>query len=76
MDLKEQVEQLQKQVEELKTLINKDKFSNLVVNRTPVEFKRPNIYPEDNTAIATSTTDSTGRIPIVVNGTTVYIPYF
>lgn len=73
----EQYKALQDQIDELRFLLNKNKFSNLVVNETPVQFKRPSIFPKDETSIRTDTTASKGRIAIADEyGNTRYIPYF
>lgn len=76
-DLQLQIETLTKRLSELEVLFNKNRFSNLSVSDVPVQFKQPNIYPKDETSIATSTVNSTGRIAIKDEyGTVRYIPYF
>jgi hypothetical protein len=74
--MQEEINKLKQEIEELKNLVFKNNYSNLYIYDTPVQFKKANLYPTDNTAIATSTTDSTGRIPILIAGVTKYIPYF
>ncbi len=48
-------------------------FSNLEVKNAPVQFRFPNVYPKDDTAV----NGSTGRIAIKTeDGTSRYLPYF
>lgn len=74
--MQEEINKLKQEIAELRALIIKNSFSNLYVFDTPVQFKRVNMYPTDNTVITTSVTDSTGRIAITIAGATKYIPYF
>ena len=74
MEDKNEIQQLRDEVQALKNLITKNSFSNREVFNVPVMFRRPNMYPTDNTSIASGA--STGRIAIVINGVTKYIPYF
>lgn len=74
--MQEEINKLRQEVAELRALVVKNSFSNLYVYDTPVQFRRANVYPTDNTAITTSITDSTGRIAITIAGATKYIPYF
>jgi hypothetical protein len=76
MDNETRIKELEIEVKRLRDFVYKNDFSNLYVYDTPVQFKKPNLYPTDNTAIATSTTDSTGRIAILIAGVTKYLPYF
>lgn len=74
--MQEEINKLKQEIEQLRNFIYKNDFSNLYVYTTPVQFKRPNKYPKNDTAIATSTTDSTGKIAVDIDGTTRYIPYY
>jgi TolA-binding protein len=75
--MEEQIVQLQRQIDELRNLIQKNNFTSVIINDKQVQFKKPSIFPRDNTAIRTDITRSTGRIAIQDEyGTTRYIPYF
>jgi hypothetical protein len=75
--MEEQILQLQREVEELKRQVYKNQFSNLYVFDEQVKFRSPLIFPKLDTPIATSTSDSTGRIAIKdETGAVRYIPYF
>lgn len=75
--MEEQIKQLQNEIAELKRQVYKNQFSNLYVFDEQVKFRSNLIFPKDETAIATSTTDSTGRIAIKDDtGAVRYIPYF
>jgi len=64
-------------IESLKIQIYKNQFSNLYIFDEEVKFRNILIFPKLDTPIATSTTDSTGKIAIKDDtGTTRYIPYF
>ncbi len=84
----DEITQLKQEMAELKSLFYKNSFSNLYIFQTPVIFRRSvdfsqipitttvSTYPLDATPVATSTTDSTGRISVLIDGVTRYIPYF
>lgn len=75
--MEEQIQNLQNQIDELKRQVYKNQFSNLYVFDEQVQFKGNLIFKKDETAIATSTTDSTGRIAIKDDtGAIRYLPYF
>lgn len=75
--MEQQIQDLQNQIDELKRQVYKNQFSNLFVFDEQVQFKTNLIFNKDDTPIATSTVNSTGRIAIKDNtGTTRYIPYF
>lgn len=77
MDTQAQIAEIKKEIEQLKRMLNKNQFSNLFVFDEMVQFKSKVIFPKDETAIATSTTDSTGRIAFKdAEGNTRYLPYF
>lgn len=69
---------LQKQVDELAQIVKrltKNDFPNMKTYDKPVNFRFPNVFPKDETSIASGT--STGRIKIVDDhGNIRYIPYF
>ena len=84
----EQIQNLQNQIDELRSVVNKNNFSNLYVFDTPVQFRREIdftralagtklIYIPAN---ATDPTEgggaATGRIPVDVGGTTKYLAYY
>jgi len=58
-------------------VVYKNQFSNLYVFDEQVKFRSSLIFPKLDTPIATSTTDSTGKIAIKDDtGAVRYIPYF
>ena len=87
-EITKKIDLMEREIKHLRDLVMKNNFSNLYVFDTPVMFRRTTdmsqipitvataIYPVNNTAIATSTTDSTGKIAIEIGGAIKYIPYF
>jgi hypothetical protein len=87
-EITKRIDLIEKEIKHLKDLIMKNNFSNLYVFDTPVMFRRTTdmsqipitvattIFPVNNTAIATSTTDSTGKIAIEIGGAIKYVPYY
>lgn len=72
-----EIDNLNSQISELKRQVYKNQFSNLYVFDEQVQFKNNLIFPKLDTPIATSTTDSTGKILIKDStGTVRAIPYF
>ncbi len=71
--LQKQVDDLKKELNDLKILFYKDNFSNLKVFVKDVQFNSLLRFPNADTTAAGS---YKGRIAIVVNGTTQYLHYF
>ena len=77
MDTEARIKELERQIEDLKRQVYKNQFSNLFVFDEKVKFRSKLIFPKNDVPIATSTTDSTGKIAIEDDtGTIRYIPYF
>lgn len=77
MDTEAKLKELERQIEDLKRQVYKNQFSNLYVFDEKVKFRNRLIFPKLDTPIATSTTDSTGKIAMEDDtGTIRYIPYF
>lgn len=74
MDTQQQIDELKKQLEDLKRLFFKDNFSNLKIFNKPVQFNKGAIliYDADTTAAGAYA----GRIAITVGGVTKYIHYY
>lgn len=73
-ETQDKFKELEDEIKALKDIINKGKFSNLVVEDTPVQFRFPNLYTAAGGTIAAGT--SAGKIAIMINGVEKYIPYF
>lgn len=72
-----QISDLNSQISELKRQVYKNQFSNLYVFNEQVQFRSDLIFPKLDTPIATSTTDSAGKIMIKDStGTVRAIPYY
>ena len=75
--MEEQIKDLQRQIDDLKRQVYKNQFSNLYVFDEKVKFRSNLIFKKDETSIATSTTDSTGRFAIEDDtGEVHYVAYF
>ena len=71
--LQKQIDDLKKEIADLKIKFFKDNFSNLRVFKKDVQFNKTMTFP---TADTTAAGAYKGRIAIKVNGTTQYLHYF
>lgn len=71
--LQKQIDDLKKQIEDLKILFYKDNFSNLKVFQKDVQFNKLLRFPNADTTAAGA---YKGRIAITVNDTTQYLHYY
>jgi hypothetical protein len=78
--MNEEIQNLQKQIDELKRVVYKNNFSNLYVFDEQVQFRNTTIYPKNEVSISMvglTAGSSFGRIAIKDDvGTTHYIPYY
>lgn len=72
-NLQKQIDDLKKELNDLKILFNKDNFSNLKVFVKDVQFNNLLKFPNADTTAAGA---YKGRIEISVNDTTQYLHYF
>lgn len=73
-DQQKQIDDLKRELEELKRVVFKGRFSDKFVFDTPVTFRRPNSYTAAGGTIASGT--SAGKIEVKIAGVSKYIPYF
>lgn len=76
MEQKTSMETQQEQIARLEAEIQY--LSNIIYNHrhTDYDLTKKVAIISDVTPVATSTTNSTGRISVTINGTVRYIPYF